>query len=226
MVDFGCGVGSWLREFELQGVEDVRGLDGPWVDEKNLQIDAARFNPCDLTQPVVLDWRFDLALCLEVAEHMSVDAADTLVDNVCRASDVVMFSAAIPGQGGTHHLNEQWPEYWCEKFARRDYEPHDCLRNRFWLDAAVSWWFRQNMMLFIKRDAAARHRPSFDNVSSQVVQPLSLVHPALYEQRLRELASTRAALSPSTASIRDTFVLLVGALGRKMGVRRATNAGK
>ena len=116
IVDIGCGSGHWLAAAAELGVTDFLGVDGDWVNESQLGIPAKKFIAHDLSTPLNLDRRFDLALSLEVAEHLSEAAAGTFVQNLCSAADTVVFSAAIPGQGGRHHINEQWPAYWADLF--------------------------------------------------------------------------------------------------------------
>ena len=170
VLDVGCGIGTWLAVFLQHGITDVRGLDGAHVDPDALAIPPALFTACDLAQPPALDHRYSLALCLEVGEHLPARLADTLVDLLTAASDVVAFSAAVPGQGGQAHLNEQWPAYWARKFQARGYRCHDGLRHRLWNEEDVEWWYRQNLLLFI-RDGVAPALPA--------MHPPSLVHPGL-----------------------------------------------
>lgn len=139
VIDVGCGEGSFLREFEHLSATTV-GVDGSWVDGV-IQV--------DLTAPPYPDLgRFDLALCLEVAEHVHVLHAEELVDWLVVLSPIVVFSAAIPGQGGVGHVNEQWPAYWAEKFAARGYKGSDELRWQVWDDARIEPWYRQNLLVF------------------------------------------------------------------------------
>jgi hypothetical protein len=162
----------WLTVFEQHGVTRTLGLDTGHVDPASLVTDPARFLACDLTDPPALDRRFDLALCLEVAEHLPPASAEGLVAFLTGLSDVVLFSAAVPGQGGQRHLNEQWPGYWQDKFGARGFRCHDTLRYRLWERDAVEWWYRQNLLLFL-REGVAADLPG--------TRPLALVHPGLFE---------------------------------------------
>jgi SAM-dependent methyltransferase len=174
--DVGCGVGTWLAVLAEEGCEDVVGYDGEWVPAKYLRIPADRLVRCDVSGGVTADRRFDLALCLECAEHLPPEAANRLVDSLCRLSDFVLFGAAPPNQGGEGHVNEQWPEYWARLFSARDYVCLDWLRPRLWEEEAVPWWYRQNTMLFVRSDRRAEIR-SLPN--SADILPLPLVHPLL-----------------------------------------------
>jgi 2-polyprenyl-3-methyl-5-hydroxy-6-metoxy-1,4-benzoquinol methylase len=111
VVDVGCGRGAWLRAFQECGVEHIQGLDGDYVDREMLLIAPQSFTPYDLSRLKKIDGHFDLAICLEVLEHLSPESGCNVVDALTGAASVVLFSAAIPGQGGTGHVNEQWPSY-------------------------------------------------------------------------------------------------------------------
>jgi len=118
VVDFGCCVGGWLKEFERNGVADYLGVDGDYVARHLLKIPADRFRPIDLRNVSDLGRGFDLACSLEVAEHLPEDRAKSFVAALVKAAPVVLFSAAISLQGGTEHVNEQWQSYRAKLFAR------------------------------------------------------------------------------------------------------------
>ena len=115
VVDVGCGLGGWLAAFQAYGVEDILGIDGDYVDRKMLDIPPEHFKAIDISRPFTLDRTYDLAVCLEVAEHLAPAHATDFVESLTRLAPVILFSAAIPLQGGTNHLNEQWPDYWTQK---------------------------------------------------------------------------------------------------------------
>ena len=148
VVDLGCGTGVWLEAFARHGIEDYVGVDGDWVPRDELRIPAERFVPARLDRPLDLGRRFDLAVTLEVAEHLPEHRADVFVRNVVQHAPCVLFSAAIPHQGGTDHVNEQWPDYWAERFAAHGYVPVDGIRPLVWSNAAVFPFYRQNMLVF------------------------------------------------------------------------------
>src|SRR5205823_3545352 len=126
----------------------LRGLDGPSVDASHLLIDPACFTPVDLARCPELAETFDLALCLEVAEHLPPRASRPLVRLLTRAAPLVLFSAAIPGQGGVGHRNEQWPDYWRARFAEFGYRRLDPVRRHVWQDPRVAGWYQQNLYLY------------------------------------------------------------------------------
>jgi len=180
VLDVGCGLGTWLAAFVDLGVEDVYGIDGHDVTVGGLEISADRFEARDLKEPFRLSRTFDLALCLAVAEHLPVDAGAHLVESLTRSAPVLLFSAAIPGQGGTHHVNEQWPDYWAEMFVARGFVPVDCIRRRIWSNEAVEWWYAQNLLVFCEHDELRRRPALWREYDFAGVDQLSLVHPRKY----------------------------------------------
>ena len=144
VVDVGCGTGRWLRAFVDRGVNDVVGIDSARAPLDLLRIDRDRFRTADLVHPPATDRDFDLAVSLEVAEHLPEEAADRFVAYLCSLAPVVLFSAAIPGQEGEVHLNEQWPSYWAARFAAQGFESVDVLRPLLWDNEQVAWFYRQN----------------------------------------------------------------------------------
>jgi hypothetical protein len=175
----GCGTGAWLATFADNGVEDILGFDGGWVRGDALLIPAGRFRAADFREPIRLDRRFELALSLEVAEHLPATAADEFVASLTALAPIVLFSAAIPFQGGVHHLNEQWPDYWARRFSARGYLPVDCIRNRIWMHPDVDWWYSQNAILFAGEDYVSENPRLAQFVVADPVQ-LRRVHPDNY----------------------------------------------
>jgi SAM-dependent methyltransferase len=159
VLDVGCGTGTWLREFMRHGIDDVLGLDGGYVDPAMLAIPPEKFRATDLTCPSGVERRFDLACCLEVAEHLPESVARQLVDGLVAAAPVVVFSAAVPGQGGTNHVNEQWQYYWHSLFAAAGRATVDCVRPVFYDDDHVSWWYRQNILVYCDKQAVPEGFP-------------------------------------------------------------------
>jgi SAM-dependent methyltransferase len=189
VVDVGCGDGTWLSVFRELGVIDTVGIDGDYVDRRLLQIPEDQFRATDLTLPFGLPRTFDLAVSLEVAEHLPPQSAEVFVDSLTKLAPVVLFSAAIPFQCGTQHLNEQWPDYWAALFKTHDYLPIDCIRAKIWRNEHVEPWYAQNILLFtsadrIREDSALRREYEKTNP-----QQLALVHPRFLQE-----AGVRGAL--------------------------------
>lgn len=175
VVDVGSGVGIWLNAFVEAGVTDVCGLDSPEIPRSMLKIPAESFIGCDLTQPPALGRTFDLAMSLEVAEHLPPSAASDFIRYLTSLAPVVVFSAAIPGQGGTQHINEQWPSYWAELFRSNGFEPHDVLRPVLWNLEGVEAFYRQNIIVYAKTG----HVLNTGSLPEPEI-PLDLVHPKTF----------------------------------------------
>lgn len=156
ILDVGCGTGTWLKAFEEMGVLDYAGMDGDYVKRENLKIAENRFHPIDLGKTWSLNRKFDLVVSLEVAEHLPETSADLFVDALARHGESILFSAAIPGQGGQNHLNEQWPAYWQQKFLKHGFYFHDLIRPLIWNNENVHWWYRQNIFLLKRQNADQR----------------------------------------------------------------------
>lgn len=157
VIDLGCGTGAWLSVFEEHGLT-VRGVDGDYVNPNQLLIDPIKFLPLDLVEPFpdFLNLKADLAMSLEVAEHLPPEAADEFVAKLCAISNNILFSAAVPGQNGVNHINERWPSYWVPKFEALGYTCSSNFRFEFWHDEDVENWYRQNILLFSKCDSDSR----------------------------------------------------------------------
>jgi len=195
VIDIGCGTGEFLASFRQYGVDDILGIDGTYVERDLLVIPQECFTPFDLSQPFTLDRGYDLAVCLEVAEHLLPQSASKFVASLTRSAPVILFSAAIPYQGGNGHLNEQWPDYWAALFKQHGYVPVDALRRRLWNDREIPFWYRQNMLFFCTEDALQGNAKLA--LAAQTTDPftLSLVHPEMYlECNTKYLRKARYAL--------------------------------
>jgi SAM-dependent methyltransferase len=148
VLDLGCGRGAWLAWWSAHGTKDVFGVDGSYVDLEKLHIPRANFLPFDLTQALSLGREFDLVQSVEVAEHLPAAVADQFIDNIVGHGRLVMFSAAIPGQGGSQHINERPWEYWRDKFAARGFVLFDFLRPLVKDDTSLAFWYRHNVFLY------------------------------------------------------------------------------
>lgn len=190
VVDVGAGRGAWSSVFAEHGCK-VTAVDGDYVTDPLLPV-----IPRDLSEPLDLDGTWDLAVSLEVAEHLPESRAEGFVADLCSLSDAVLFSAAIPGQGGVGHVNEQPPAYWAELFERQGYAVTGALRWRIWGDARVENWYRQNLLLCLRDPARLAHL--FDGPEAA---PLHVVHPVVFAANTAVGAGWRWALR----AMRDTW---------------------
>lgn len=149
VLDVGCGIGVFLDEFRKLGVKELKGLDH-LIDNtlRSNYLDDSEFSDTDLNTNFTIAERYDLSLCLELAEHLKKESAEHLVDQLCKSSDLIVFSAAIPYQGGIDHINEQWPSNWIALFEAKGYQCYDVLRPMIWENDDIEWWYRQNIMIF------------------------------------------------------------------------------
>jgi len=178
VLDVGCGTGTWLKIASDLGVKEVLGIDGVPLNTNELHIPADSFINDDLTRVIDLKRKFDLLICLEVAEHLPAENAKNLVDSLTNHSDFIVFSAAIPGQGGQNHINEQWPVYWQTLFFNKGYYPCEILRDIFWNDNEIEWWYRQNILIFAPESVLL----NLNLTISKEVRPL--IHPDLFIEKL------------------------------------------
>jgi SAM-dependent methyltransferase len=169
VVDVGCGIGTWLSVFSNLGVK-ISGIDGSLYSSQ-FRIPQSSYIQFDLIREFTIDQKFDLVICLEVAEHLPPEAAQTLISSLTKLGDRIIFSAAIPGQGGQGHLNEQWPSYWFEIFQKFGFGLSDKLRNSLWTNENIHWWYRQNILI-------AERGINVDK------KPLNMVHPNCFNQKI------------------------------------------
>ena len=170
VIDVGCGEGWWAKEFQSHNCA-VTGIDGGWHGDHQL---GEQFIPHNLANPLppVLHGRYDAVVCLEVAEHLRPARARTFINDLCALTHdrgYIIFSAAVPGQGGTGHLNEQWPSYWSKLFNENGFAVNSDFRFGIWDDDRIENWYRQNLMIAYR--------------GVQMSDPLSVVHPVLYDAR-------------------------------------------
>ncbi|MBU1236112.1 MAG: class I SAM-dependent methyltransferase [Gammaproteobacteria bacterium] len=187
-VDLGCGIGAWLAALRNKGVDRLVGIDGPWVNQSYLAIDASEFRQMDFSRPLSIDGRFDLAISLEVAEHLPKDAADQFVRNLVGLADFILFSAAPPLQGGTHHINEQPIGYWLDKFKSHGFIGIDCVRPYFWNERRIGAWYRQNTILLAKESRVPELK-----LPTSSPEPASYLHPEIYLVKLQEAYTAKGA---------------------------------
>jgi hypothetical protein len=193
MLDVGCGVGSWLKGYEdLTKSQNYTGVDGAYVNKKQLLIDPSHFVEYDLTKPLDLGKKFDMVMTMEVAEHIQEQYADTFVASLTRHSDKILFSAALPGQGGTYHVNEQFPEYWAKKFAAHDYVCVDCIRSSVWRNQEIETWYRQNALLFIHKDTLPNYPALKEFAEKTDINDLTRINPDIWLTKTGHLKSWRA----------------------------------
>jgi SAM-dependent methyltransferase len=207
VLDVGCGAGAWVTAYAEAGAADVIGVDAGYVPKEQLLFDVSRFRAIDVASSFRLGRTFDLVQCLEVAEHLDPCASETLVDNLVAHAPIVVFSAAPPGQGGEHHINERPYEFWRDLFEKRSYSLFDFLRPRIRSNLAIERWYRYNMLVFVRDDAFDCLEPA---VAASRVDPRSAVpdlSPISWRIRRRMLSVLPPEVVTRMASVKHSMVL-------------------
>lgn len=197
VLDVGCGTGTWLKAFEENGITDYVGVDGDYVKRNQLKISPEKFVAKDLRSAWSLNRKFDLVISLEVAEHLPEDSADLFVETLVTHTHTIVFSAAVPGQGGQHHLNEQWPAYWQAKFLKHGFYFHDVIRPVIWDNEKVEWWYRQNIFLVTRE--------------SSVKKIMALVHPACFGYQLKQQQDALSLAVTGKLGVKSSAAILLRA---------------
>lgn len=190
VIDVGCGIGTWGRVLLNNHIKKYLGLDGAYIRKYDLVIPPELFIAHDLEKPISRFGRYDMALCAEVAEHLSPARSSSFITDLCRLSNVVVFSAAIPYQGGTKHTNEHWQSYWVNLFAKKHYSCLDIIRPRYWSDTSVDFWYRQNLFVFVKQNNLRKYSQA-RKLSSKNQIPADLVHPELFTSLRRPVKAIK-----------------------------------
>jgi SAM-dependent methyltransferase len=217
VLDIGCGIGTWLRAALDTGVKDVFGIDGVEIAPNRLLFPQECFMVRDLTEPINLGRRFDLAICLEVAEHLEQQYAETLIQTLVRHSDCIVFSAAPPGQPGQHHVNCEPPSAWQRRFNDLGFFCDDEIRWRLWEEKRLGPWYRQNMFI-------ARNSPS---LASREPRIKAVIHPDLLSvmQRSATMKDIEGGSMPACWYLNvSAKSLAVKARRKVLGIARSRSA--
>jgi SAM-dependent methyltransferase len=192
VIDIGCGTGTWLKVCdEMLGVKDYLGIEGPYVKPQMLKIPIEKVQFKDLKDAFDPGRKFDLAMSLEVAEHLPTDYSRQFIQRLTDLSDLILFSAAIPQQEGTYHINEQYPEFWAKYFEEFGFVPVDYIRPRIWNHPEVEYWYQQNIILYVKKSIINTY-PELANIAKYTSSNyLTRIHPFLYELKTRHIRNTK-----------------------------------
>ena len=206
IVDIGCSSGAMLKQFkDKMHVSKILGIDGPWIKKEMLQIQFNDFLVHDLTKPLKLDSKFDLVVSLEVGEHLDQKYADVFVTNLVSLGDVILFSAAIPKQGGRHHVNEQWPDYWAKLFKSKGFVAIDCARPYLW-DKDLAFYYAQNSIFYCRESSLKNYPKLYKFYDGTNIYPRRLVHPMLYEIKTDPTKTTLSFILKSIKYLPYRFV--------------------
>jgi hypothetical protein len=222
-LDFGCGNGSWLRACAGYGIPSLRGIDGPWNDGESLRALGIEFTQLDFSKldenslpssPI----RADMAICVEVAEHLYEKHSDLLIDYLTSSSDVIIFSSAFENQGGEHHVNENLHSYWAQKFKERGFAIFDLFRQEFWNNQEIGFWYRQNCFLYVKEGSTVINllEASGKNQLERFAF-MDCVHPELLRVKCAEGLSFEETLKNIVPSLVRSIRRRGGRLKRRWG---------
>jgi len=214
VIDVGCGTGVWLRAAIDNGIADAIGIDGIAVPEASLAVPRSLIAIHDLTTPINVDRRFDLAICLEVAEHLDEQFGPVLIESLTNLADTVIFSAACPDQQGQHHVNCQWPAYWQHLFNQRHYFCDDFARWAIWDNAAVEPWFRQNMFV-ARRDPAAAGKEK--RIPAVLHPDFAVLKQSAVSARAKMVREIQEGGMPAAWYCSLPFTALAGKIKRRLG---------
>jgi len=215
VVDVGCGTGAWLTVFKKYGAKEILGIDGPWVNKNRLLIPKKDFLPFDLEKKFNIGKKFGLVVSLEVAEHLPQESAEDFVDSLTSLGPIVLFSAAIKFQDAGGHINNQWPDYWKKLFAKKNYLPFDCIRGKIWENKKVSYWYRQNIFLFVQKDFLNSHHSLKKMLEKSSLPGLLAVHPEKYMElhdQLQQVTGSKSyrAINCLKKALIVPFLFLIG----------------
>ena len=181
VLDVGCGRGAWLKACHEMGSEILLGFDGDWNDQSQID-DGISFQSIDLNKPFRAPHKVDLAMSLEVAEHLLPSTAPQFVKCLTDASDTLLFSAAYTGQGGDNHINEQRHSYWARLFAERGFVPFDLFRPVLWGNEKVGFWYRQNAFLYCRKGSPTCEKIRLSGFHEIIEASfMDCIHPDLYD---------------------------------------------
>jgi SAM-dependent methyltransferase len=150
VIDVGCGSGNLLLALKIRGVRGV-GYEYSAAALALCRQRALDVRRLDIERDPMPSGRADVVISTEVAEHLPESCADRFVDLLTGLADNVVLTAALPGQGGTDHVNEQPNEYWIAKFAGRGLfldEMITSLWRRTWPERGVIANLSTNVLVF------------------------------------------------------------------------------
>ena len=206
VIDVGCGRGLWAAEWRRRGATRVVGVDGDYVARNALLIPQERFLAADLSKPFDAGAHFELVQCLEVAEHIAPEAADRLIDGLVRHGDLIVFSAAVPGQGGEHHVNERAYAYWRDMFVARGPRLYDAIRPLLSKELAVEPWDRYNSFIYANRTGAERLTAQARAALLEPAQAIPNIAPLAWRLRCRLISALPRAIANRAARVKHRFI--------------------
>lgn len=174
VVDIGCGTGEILKALTSLCDIECLGIEGPWINDCQERFENIQL--ANLNEFLPLEKKFDVAICLEVAEHLEERFASTLISTLTESSNIILFSAAIPGQSGTEHINLKYPDYWARHFWEKGFALYLDPRKEFFRNLQLAPWYQQNTLVFRKMDD--------DWNIAEITVPRLIRHPLIFPEQL------------------------------------------
>ena len=187
VIDVGCGTGVWISECKRNGADRIQGIDGEWVLPNKLfinedELEIYDFENTDKEPQCVNSDHYDMAICLEMAEHVSRAKADYVIDVLTKAADVIYFSAATPYSGGMHHVNECWQSYWISKFKKRGFLAIDYIRPKVWNNKKVCYFYAEESFIFVKKERLSEFPLLQEAYQEEFIA--DIVHPIHFKEQI------------------------------------------
>lgn len=172
VIDLWCWLGAFVKTFQDHWI-DAYWVNWPRVEKDKLVMNEDRLIIKNLEEFCDFKKWYDMAITIEVAEHIDAKYADNFIKTITSCADIIIFSAAIPWQWWFKHVNEQSPEYREEKFNKLWYRFYDVFRWKFWNNKDIAISHRQNMFLVMKE---------WINLPSSLEEksPRYIIHPELF----------------------------------------------
>lgn len=182
ILDIGCGYGEWMLAFKDQYPScKLTGIDGHWIKSDELICKDSDFFAADLNAGLPLEIynkNYDLISCLETITDLSEKKGKQLIYQLCKITNLCLFSSGTPIQTHGPHKNRQWQSYWHNLFEKNGFKVLDFIRPATWNDPNVGPWYSQNCFLFAKK-SWLEENSKWKNLSLNQQHPINVVHPKI-----------------------------------------------
>lgn len=174
IIDFGCGTGDLAKAFASRGVT-VEAIDGYSTPDfsgySNLRFTKVDLNNITATQTFLnqLETKFDLAISIEVAEHLNPDVSSSFIEWMTSMADVIVFSAAVPSQDGDGHINCRSRSDWYQFIKQHNFVIADTLRQYFTSNSRLGLWHKLNIVDYVQKDTAFAKRINPDELVERLI---------------------------------------------------------
>jgi predicted RNA methylase len=174
IIDFGCGTGDLARAFASRGVTVV-AIDGYSTPDfsaySNIHFTKVDLNNVAATQKFLKQFeaKFDLAISIEVAEHLNPDVSSSFIEWMTSMADVIVFSAAVPSQDGDGHINCRSRSDWYQFIKQHEYVIADTLRQHFTLNPRLGLWHKFNIVDYVQKDSVFAKKINLAELADRLI---------------------------------------------------------